>query len=287
MINVNQRILCSLDQFHLELFIRGYSQKTVISYTHCLKGYFEYLISYLPKKYEDFDFLENFDEFLIKNFLKYKKEHNCSPKTLHVYLSSIKCFYKEIVKIPNKINIKFAKRPRKLPVVLLHGEIMEIIRTLQNLKHRLIISLAYGAGLRVSEVTNLKIQDLNFTEKNIHIHLAKGAKDRITILPESIITDLEDFILNRQPNDYLFPSQRGGKLNTRTLQKIFRIAKNKTQIIKDATFHSLRHSFATHLLEGGVNLRIIQELLGHQSIRTTQLYTQVSSSIFIGIRSPL
>lgn len=289
MINAHQRIPDNLSRFEMELFIRGYSQKTVNSYVRCLKEYFAHLdsCSHWQKKYENFDFLENIDEFLIKNFLKDKKEHNCSAKTLHVYLSSIKCFYKEYVKIPQRINIKFAKRPRKLPVILAHEEIMEIIRTLQNLKHRLIIALAYGAGLRVSEITHLRIHDLNFTTKTIHIRQSKGAKDRITILPDTLIPELHNLISDRQSADYLFPSNRGGKVTTRTLQKVFHTTIIRTNISKNATFHSLRHSFATHLLEAGVNLRIIQELLGHQNIRTTQLYTQVSSKIFTTIKSPL
>lgn len=149
------------------------------------------------------------------------------------------------------------------------------------------IALAYGAGLRVSEVTNLKIQDLNFSEKTMHIRQAKGAKDRISIIPETIIEELKNFAKKQQPSNYLFPSNRGGKLTTRTLQKIFHTNLEAAGITKNATFHSLRHSFATHLLEAGVNLRIIQELLGHQSIKTTQVYTRVSTSLLSTIKSPL
>lgn len=289
MINAIQRIPLSLEKFELDLFIRFYSQKTVKSYVCCLKQYFQFLLesSLWRKKYEDFDFLENFDEFLIRDFLRSKKRQNCSPMTLHVYLSSIKCFYREVVKLPHKIDIKFAKRPRKLPVILAHSEIMRIIGTLLNLKHRLIIALAYGAGLRVSEVVNLRIYDLNFSQNTIHIRQAKGAKDRITILPETLISDLQNYISGRRATDFLFLSNRRGKLSVRTVQKIFLTAKNRIPITKNATFHSLRHSFATHLLEGGVNLRIIQELLGHNSITTTQLYTRVSSSMFSNVKSPL
>lgn len=289
MINAHQRIPYNLNMFELEMLVRGYSEKTALSYKSCLKEFFNYIdkYSHWSKSYADFDFLENFDEFLIKSFLKNKREHNCSPNTLHIYLSSIKSFYKEIAKKPQKIDIKFAKRRRRLPVILSHVEIMEIIRTLQNIKHRLMIALAYGAGLRVSEVTNLKIQDLNFSEKTMHIRQAKGAKDRISIIPETIIEELKNFAKKQQPSSYLFPSNRGGKLTTRTLQKIFHTTLEAAGITKNATFHSLRHSFATHLLEAGVNLRIIQELLGHQSIKTTQVYTRVSASLISTIKSPL
>jgi site-specific recombinase XerD len=162
------------------------------------------------------------------------------------------------------------------------------------------ISMAYGAGLRVSEVVNLKIYDLNFEEKTIHIRQSKGAKDRITILPEALISNLKDFISSHHgnclspcpENDYLFISSSQKKLTTRTLQKVFRQTLQKTilqgsGINPNASFHSLRHSFASHLVTAGVNLRIIQELLGHRSIRTTEIYTHVESKIFRDVKSPL
>ena len=299
--NVKQIIANHLDKTHVELVIRCYSSKTVKAYLLSLKGYFKFFSSHLPPNYSFFGIDKNSDEYLIKKFLMYKKEQNCSPKTLHVYLSAIKFFYKEVIRNPQAIDIKFAKRQRKFPVVLSNSEIMAIIGTLQNLKHRLIVSLAYGAGLRVSEVTNLKIRDLNFEDGTISIRQSKGAKDRITILPESLTSDLKDFICNhpdgwdrdensrrlRPGDDYLFLSSRQGKLSTRTLQKTFRAAKNKAKITKQATFHSLRHSFASHLLEANVNLRIIQELLGHQNIRTTEIYTHVEPKLFRNVKSPL
>lgn len=285
--NVEQITANYLDKNHLELVIGSYSLKTVKTYTLSLKDYFNFFSSHLPKNYAFFGFDKNFDEELIKKFLKFKMEQNCSPMTLHVYLSAINFFFNEVVKIPLKINIKYAKRPRRLPVVLAHEEIMTIIRTSQNLKHRTIIALAYGAGLRVSEVTKLKIRDINFQQNLINIRQSKGNKDRITILPELIIEDLKNLIAERSSDEFLFKSTRGGKLTTRTLQKVFHNLLFHTNISTPATFHSLRHSFATHLLENGVNLRIIQELLGHQKITTTQIYTQVSSSLMTSVKSPL
>ena len=158
--NVRQILDSHLDQTDLELKITGYSPRTVKSYNICLKEYFLFLEKNLPQDYKNFGFDKNLDENLIRYFLLHKREQNCSPKTLHVYLSAIKFFYRETLKISHKIRIKFARRNKKLPVVLDHCEIMSIIGTLQNLKHRLAICLAYGAGLRVSEVANLKISDL-------------------------------------------------------------------------------------------------------------------------------
>ena len=149
------------------------------------------------------------------------------------------------------------------------------------------ISLAYGAGLRVSEVVKIRVKDLNFLEKIIYVRQAKGNKDRITVLPEKLLPDLKDFAFKKNKDDFLFESERGGLLTTRTAQKIFSSALLKAGISADATFHSLRHSFATHLLENGTDIRYIQALLGHRSIRTTQRYTQVSASGIRNIKSPL
>lgn len=285
--NVEQILADYLDKTHLELFIRSYSPKTVKAYTLSLKEYFKFFSSFLPQNYIFFGLDKNLDEDLIKRFLRYKKEQDCAPKTLHVYLSAIKFFYQEVLRTPLKIDIKYAKRPRRLPTVLAHDEIMAIIRTLGNLKHRLMIALAYGAGLRVSEVTNLKISHLNFDNKTILIQQSKNAKDRMTLLPQPLAQDLMEFIRSRPGTDYLFKSQRGGKLSTRTLQKIFKHTIKKAGIAKQASFHSLRHSFASHLVNANVNLRVIQELLGHQSIKTTQIYTHIAPETLRNIQSPL
>jgi site-specific recombinase XerD len=149
------------------------------------------------------------------------------------------------------------------------------------------LSLAYGSGLRVSEIVCLKVKDLNLDELTLFVRQAKGRKDRLTILPGKIITELKQFISDKDANDYVFASIRGGKLTSRTAQKIFEHGLIKSGIKKDATFHSLRHSFATHLLENGTDVRYVQELLGHQNIKTTQIYTKVTSQKLKNIKSPL
>ena len=243
----------------------------------CLKEYFNF------KKLDP----EKPDEENIKQFLLNKQSKNYSPQTINLYLNAIKFFYREVLKTPQTINLKFAKRSKKLPIVLSREEIKNIIGAIRNPKHRLIISLAYGAGLRVSEVIDLKAKDVDWEELTIHLKNAKGKKDRITIFPEKIKTELQNLIAGKNPNNYLFESERGGKLTERTAQKVFENALRGAGIKKDATFHSLRHSFATHLLENGVDVRYVQELLGHQSIRTTQIYTQVTNPKLKDIKSPL
>jgi len=266
-----------LKQTRQELRLRNYSFKTIKVYLRCLKEYFDF------KKIN----LEIIDEEKIKQFLLNKQDKEYSSQTVNLYLNAIKFFYREVLKIPQKINLKFAKRSKKLPIVLSREEIKNIIELIRNPKHKLIISLAYGAGLRISEVVNLKVKDVNLEELTIHLKNAKGKKDRITIFPEKIKDDLQNLIASKNPNNYFFESERGGKLTERTAQKVFKNAFRKAGIKKDATFHSLRHSFATHLLENGVDVRYVQELLGHRNIRTTQIYTQVTNPKLKNIKSPL
>ncbi len=266
-----------LEQTGQELRLRNYSLKTIKSYLNCLKDYFEF------KKIN----LDEINENNIKTFLLKKQDKNYAPQTINLYLNAIKFFYREILKIPKKINLKFAKRSKKLPIVLSREEIKNIIDVIRNPKHKLIVSLAYGAGLRISEVVNLKVKDVDLKELTIHLKNAKNKKDRITIFPEKIKNYIQNFVASKNLNDYLFESERGGKLTERTAQKVFENTLQKTGIKKDATFHSLRHSFATHLLENGVDVRYVQELLGHQNIRTTQIYTQVTNPKLKNIKSPL
>lgn len=266
-----------LEQTRQELKLRNYSFKTIKTYLSCLREYFDF------KKIN----FEKIDEENIKQFLLNKQSKNYSSQTVNLYLNAIKFFYREVLKIPQKINLKFAKRTKRLPIVLSREEIKNIIDVIRNPKHKLIISLAYGAGLRISEVVNLKVKDVNLEELTIHLKNAKGRKDRITIFPEKIKNNLQNLIAGKNLNDYLFESERGGKLTERTAQKVFENALRRAGIKKDATFHSLRHSFATHLLENGVDVRYVQELLGHQNIRTTQIYTQVTNPKLKNIKSPL
>lgn len=266
-----------LDRLRQELKIRGYSPKTEKSYMHILEEYFIW-------KNTD---LKCPDEEKIREYLLLKEKDGLKATTRNLILNAIKFFYREVMRTKNEINIRSAKEEKSLPVVLSRSEIRKMLESTKNTKHRLMLSLAYGAGLRVSEVVNLRVGDIDIDELTLHIKNAKGNKDRVTVLPQSIISDIRSIILDKNGDDLLFPSDRGGKLTTRTAQSIFETALEKSGIAKNATFHSLRHSFATHILEDGVDIRYVQELLGHQSIKTTQLYTQVTNPRLKMIRSPL
>lgn len=260
-----------------ELRLRNYSPRTIKSYMGCVAEYLR--VKQVNLDLVDIDF--------IKQYLLTKIDRGMSSQTVNQSLQAINFFCWNILKFRGKIDIKFAKTPSKLPIVLSRDEIQSILATISNEKHSLIVALAYSGGLRVSEVTNLKIKDINLAELTIHIKGAKGNKDRITILPVKLVQNIEKLILNKELNDFVFSSERGGKLTERTAQKVFENALKKSEIQKEVTFHSLRHSFATHLLENGVDVRYVQELLGHANIRTTQLYTKVTNPSLKNIKSPL
>ena len=260
-----------------ELRLRGYSRSTVKNYSECLRTYFTFKKNY-PEKVD----FEN-----IRNFLILKEKKGLAEQTINLYLSAIKFFYREIVGFRGKIYFKTVKKGRRLPVVLSREEVEKIIRGIKNRKHQLMIALAYGAGLRVSELVELKVRDIDFSELTVFLEKAKGKKDRISILSEKLVKDLKKNVAEKAGGDFIFSSERGGKLATRTAQKVFENAIKRAGIKKKVTFHSLRHSFATHLLENGVDIRYVQELLGHSNIRTTQRYTQVTNPKLKNIKSPL
>lgn len=268
------QITTELEKLANELKLRNYSPKTAKSYLYCVKTYFEYKQESIVKVDQ-----ENIKLFLLSL--------NASPQTQNQYLHAIKFYYSNLSEGRVSLIIPSAKRPQKLPVILSRDEIQQILKVVGNTKHKLLLSLTYGAGLRVSEVVSLRISDLDLEQLVIHIKGAKGQKDRITVVPMSIQEDLALFIFGKNPSDYVFKSERGGNLTTRTAQKIFSNALQKSGICKPATFHSLRHSFATHLLENGTDVRYVQELLGHHNIRTTQMYTHVTNPALQNIQSPL
>ncbi|OGD67931.1 hypothetical protein A3F08_03490 [Candidatus Berkelbacteria bacterium RIFCSPHIGHO2_12_FULL_36_9] len=266
-----------LEKTEKELKYRNYSPKTIDAYLGCLQEYLGYIKP-------DFKYI---NEDKVKDFLIKKQDKGYAPQTVNLYLNSIKFFYRDVLKNPYKINLKFAKRSKKLPVVLSKIEIEKIISCINNPKYRLMIALSYGAGLRVSEVISLRIGDLDLDSLVIHIKDAKGKKDRVTVFPKKLINDFRNLIAGKSTKDLVFESNRVGKLTDRSIQFVFHRALKKAGINKDASFHSLRHSFATHLLENGVDIRYIQELLGHANIRTTQIYTKVTNPSIRNIKSPL
>jgi site-specific recombinase XerD len=260
-----------------ELLLKNYSPKTIKNYTLCLKAFFS-----TQKKIN-----KTPDHAAIRAFLLSLKKRGLSSSSVSLHLNAIKFFHRHVLHSTIPIHIQFPKRPKKLPVVLTREEIQRILTCITNTKHRTMIALTYGAGLRVSEVVKLKAADVLIAESTLHIKNAKGKKDRITLLPDKLIPDLRTLLDGKDPGDILFESERGGRLTDRTLQVVFSRTLTKAGITKKATFHSLRHSFATHLIENGTSIRFVQELLGHNNIRTTQRYIHLTNPRRQHIRSPL
>lgn len=266
-------------KFNQELRFRNYSPRTLSSYTRCV----QYFLWYHQMGGKDIRNITRDDIVLFVLFLQ-KKDR--APKTINLYKEAIRSFCK-IVLWKEVENISLSREPRKLPIILSKDEIQSMVVTIKNLKHKLMVQISYGSWLRISEVINLKIKDIDFDQNMIHLKSAKWNKDRTTVLSPVIKLALKEQCFWKHANSYVFPSERWGMLSARSLASVFLRAKYHAQIKKEATFHSLRHSFATHLLENGTDIRYVQALLWHANIRTTQIYTQVTNLALKNIKSPL
>jgi len=217
-----------------------------------------------------------------------EKDRIYSAASMNLAISSMKFFYKEVIQ---RDILREQRRPRqdkRLPVILSKYEIKKIITCERNLKHRLLLMMVYTSGLRVGEVVRLKRQDIDIRRKLINIRSAKGRKDRYTLISDMVINTLQDYYSKYEITNWLFTGADPEKhLVIRSVQQIFKHALKKAKIEKPASIHSLRHSFATHLLESGTDLRYIQELLGHSSVRTTERYAHVAKRRTLAITSPL
>ena len=207
---------------------------------------------------------------------------------MNIIINALKFYYGEILKKNFIYEVKRPKKDKKLPVVLSREEIAKILSSVDNIKHRALLMLAYSAGLRVGEVVKLKPEDIDANRKLICVKGSKGRKDRYTLLSNTAMDVLRKYWKRYRPHKWLFEGAKEGMhLSTRTADKIFRNACKKAGINKEVSFHSLRHSFATHLLESGTDLRYIQELLGHAHSKTTEIYTHVSRKNLGKIVSPI
>jgi len=267
-----------LKEFKQNLIIAGYSEKT-------LKVYFNYtknLLYFIKKKPEDIN------ERDLIGYLAEKKEKGCNNATLALIHAAMHYFFKEYLKMNIIDNIKTPKKAKSLPKVLSKEEIKAIFSETKFGRNRLLLKLIYGSGCRVGEIVKLKVDDLNFKEKTAMIRSGKGNKDRIIILSKDWIIELKKYLKKKKiQSEYVFSKKNGTNLSTDTVQRIIKESAKKAGITKRVTPHCLRHSYATHLLESGTNIRYIQTLLGHSSLNTTQIYTNVASEQLKKIESPL
>ena len=267
-----------LDKLETELKIRGFSRRTIDSYL------------YHNKKFLDFVKKEpsNVDENDAKRYIAHlMSNQGFKPRSINLALSSLKFFYNEILRNVAFNAVKTQKPEKKLPTVLSKEEVKRLIGAVDNPKHRLLIEFLYSAGLRVSECVDLKADDLDLSEKIGKIKHGKGNKERYIILSDNLIQHLNDYLSKRKDRSAYIFSIGGRHITIRQAQKIVKEAAKKAGIKKRVFCHALRSSFATHLLEAGTDIRVIQELLGHSNLSTTQIYTRVAKNKLELIKSPL
>lgn len=257
-----------------------YSDKTLKSY----KGSFEEFINFYHK-YE----LEMIDESMIITFMRYLViERKISSSYQNLAINAIKFYYERVLGGQRKVYL--IDRPRvekKLPAVLSEQEVGDILKATENIKHKAILMLAYSAGLRLSEIVNVRIKDIDSNRMQVRIEQAKGKKDRYSLLSVKLLEVLRGYFTQYKPKEYLFEGVAGGMYSPRSIQLIMQDSAKKAGIKKKVGVHTLRHSFATHLLENGTDLRYIQSLLGHESSKTTEVYTHITTKGFDQIKSPL
>lgn len=275
--NQNQLVL---KRYAEEIQLKGYSYSTLKTY----RNEFGIYLNFLKENPAENCTVED-----IRNYILYCiNELQLSEATIHSRINAIKFYYEQVLRQQRfLLEIPRPKKPLKLPKVIAPADIKRLFETTNNIKHNTMLKLCYGLGLRVSEIVHLKITDIDSKSMQVFIERAKGKKDRYVNLPESILPQLRTYFIEYKPKLYLFEGQYGGQYSSRSAQQVFRNALLKAKINKTVGIHSLRHSFATHLLEQGTDIRFIQELLGHNDIKTTLIYTEVSDKSIRKIISPL
>jgi Site-specific recombinase XerD len=289
-INVEQKSLSNsiVDDANSDLLIqfsdymkaRRYSTKTINSYVECMRIFLNFNSQkhYLEIDNKDVDFFN-------RNYILKKK---LSTTYQGQFINAIKLFY---AKIPRKkLIIDYMERPRtgsSLPKVLSKEDVAKLLSSTENIKHKTMLSLIYSCGLRRGELINMQITDIDSKRNVIYIRHGKGDKDRIVPLSEKILTLLREYYKKYRPQKWLFEGSISGTQYTETsLDKVFQSAKRKAGIKIPCTLHSLRHCYATHLLEAGTDIRYIQVLLGHKHSKTTEIYTHVTTKSIQKIKSP-
>ena len=260
--------------------LKNYSRKTIDAYS--------FHISQFISKWRDLS-IKNIDVNRINDYIyKHIENNSYSRSYQNQLINALKLYFKVIHGKHLKNNtLPRPKLDKKLPIVLSRQEIVMLLKATYNLKHRTIILLIYGTGARLSESVNILISDLDYQRKLIHIRGGKGKKDRIVPMPDLLQAKIKEYLDQYKPDKYLFEGYNHCQYSTRSVQNILKQALKKSGIQKKASIHSLRHSFATHILEDGTDIRYIQELLGHSSLKTTEIYTHISNTSILNIKSLL
>ena len=266
--------------FRLWMRSRRYSESTVKTYGEALQTFLKFFREKKVEEITNDDIIQFNNDFILKQQL--------SASYQNQVVNAIKLFFHQLQN--RKIDIDLIHRPKKynpLPKVLAAEEVALIINSLDNLKHKCMMSLIYSAGLRRSELLNMRVSDIDSKRMQLLIRKSKGGKDRIAPLSTTVLELLREYYLQYRPKQYLFEGQDGAHYSERSLALVLKRGCKLAGISKNVNLHMLRHSYATHLLETGTDLWYIQELLGHKSSRTTEIYTHVSQKAIDKIQSPL
>lgn len=258
---------------------KRYSVNTAKSYTTAFGDFLTFFKDRNPAELNELD---------IKNYIRYVVKKGLSHSYQNQVINAIKFYYEQVLDMPQRFySIVRPMKEKKLPAILSEEEISRLIEATTNVKHKAILVTIYSCGLRLSELLNLKIKDIQSDRNVVLTRQGKGKKDRTTILSEKTLQLLRQYFRKYKPTEYLFEGPGGSRYGARSVQQILKHSMASARIMKYASVHTLRHSFATHLLENGTDLRFIQTLLGHSSSRTTEIYTQVSTRHIRAIKSPL
>jgi integrase/recombinase XerD len=259
---------------------KRYSKRTIEAYLEHLELFFKYFYDREPDEISTKDISGFIDDFILR--LGYSASYQ------NIVISSIKIYF--AISGGRKVGSDSFERPRKsraLPKVFSKEEVMKIFSATRNSKHKLMLWLIYSCGLRRSEVINIKLNDLDFERGILNIRKGKGNVDRMVPIPQKVWEKIGEYRKSYRPVTYLFEGQKGGIYSVESVYSVFKQSMKRAGIHKDVGVHSLRHSYATHLHENGLDIRYIQELLGHKSSRTTEIYTHVSRRNLLAIRSPI
>lgn len=271
----------ALADFQRQLQLKSYSSSTIKTYRNELMQYLAALKNQPA---------ESLGVERIKDYLQYCAVNlHLSEATLHSRMNALKFYYEQVLKKEKFFwEIPRPKRPLQLPKTISKEQVIQLINAIENKKHKTIVMLAYACGLRVSEVVSLKVKDIDSARKLLMIHRGKGKKDRVVSLGPGMLIMLREYYRAYTPKDYLFEGQYGHEhLSERSIQQALQKAKQKAGILQEGSMHMLRHSFATHLLDKGIDVVFIQKLLGHNDIKTTLKYLHVTNKDLINILSPL
>jgi site-specific recombinase XerD len=263
-----------------EMELRGMSPATKKSYLVCCRVFVAYFMK-SPEQLQAED---------VKTFLLHlMRERKAGPASVRVYVAALRFLYRKVLNTPEVIDsAPLPRQPKTIPDVLSREEVEQVLCAVRSLKLRTIMSMAYAAGLRISEALRIRVEDVDSKRMVLHIRRAKGGRDRMVLLSPRLLTMLRDYWRAERPKGvHLFPSRSGRPVHIDVLRRALWATLDGLSLSKRVTLHSFRHGFATHLLEDGTDLRVIQQLLGHSSPLTTAHYTQVSTRNYRQITSPL